>query len=188
MSDLQNIIKGCKKNRADAQAALYRLLAPKLLATCIRYTKNRYEAEDFLQDAFIRIFLNIRSYKGKGSFEGWVRRVTVNVILKEFQKKSALKNSFDIDETYGMVSAIENTISKIAHGETLELLNCLPEGKKIIFNLYVLEGYSHKEIANMLGITESTSKSQLSKAKDILKELHTKLNTEYDDKRVSKEH
>ncbi len=185
MTDLKQIIRGCKKNNPEAQKALYEVLAPKLLSTCIRYTKDRYEAEDYLQEAFIRIYLNIRSFKNKGSFEGWARRVTVNVILKDFQRKNALKHSIDIDEHTYLAESKEKVISKISHKETLDLLDMLPEGKKVVFNLYVIEGYAHKEIAKMLDITESTSKSQLSKAKDMLRELHKQLNAEYDANRVT---
>lgn len=179
MSELKKIIKGCKRNKPEAQRSLYELLAPKLMATCLRYVKNKYEAQDYLQESFIRIFSNINSFKDKGSFEGWARRVTVNVILKDFQRKNALKNSIDIEETYDVSDAQASIISKISHAETLDLLSYLPEGKKLVFNLYVIEGYAHKEIAEILGVSESTSKSQLSKAKDILKALHEKVNQEY---------
>lgn len=180
MQEVLVIVEQCKQNNPEAQHQLYKMLASKLMGICMRYTKSRALAEDYLQDSFIKIFTNISKFENKGSFEGWAKRVTINTILKGFSKKNVLDKSTDIEEL--IEQPFENkadVISGMAYQELLSFLQHLPEGKRVIFNLYVIEGYTHKEIAEQLDINEGTSKSQLAKAKEILRELHIKYNRVY---------
>ena len=171
MDQYQEIVEKCRKNDPAAQQKLYKLLASKLLGIAVRYTKSRYEAEDYVQEAFIKIFTHLDSYKGEGSFEGWAKKILVNTILKEKQKNNVLKHSIDIEESWETESHSYDMSSQISHQELLQVINALPEGQKMVFNLFVIEGYEHKEIAEMLNITEGTSKSQLFAAKKRLREL-----------------
>lgn len=182
MDPWHDIVEKCRKNDQVAQHQLYKMLAPKLLGLSVRYTRSRFEAEDYVQEAFIKIFTHLDAYKGEGSFEGWARRITVNVILKDMQKKNVLKHSMDIEEHWDAGSHSYEISSSIGHQELLAIINKLPEGQKLVFNLFVIEGYEHKEIAEMLGISEGTSKSQLAKAKQKIIETHKHLNSEYVDK------
>ena len=177
MVDLTQIVKDCIDGEKQAQHVLYKLLFPKLMSVCIRYTKSKYEAEDYLQDSFIKIFLNIKDYKGIGPIEAWARKIAVNIILKDIQKKTPLRQSLELEEIQEPVDGKHDAISDMGHSELLNFINCLPESKKIIFNLYVIEGYSHKEIAQLLKISEGTSKSQLSRAKEMLAMIHKKQNS-----------
>lgn len=180
MQEVLVIVEQCKQNNPNAQLRLYNLLSSKLMGICMRYTKSRALAEDYLQDSFIKIFTNISKFENKGSFEGWAKRITINTILKGFSKKNVLDKSADIDEM--IEQPFENkadAISSMAYQELLAFLQHLPEGKRVIFNLYAIEGYTHKEIAEQLGINEGTSKSQLAKAKEILRNLHINYNRIY---------
>jgi RNA polymerase sigma factor (sigma-70 family) len=177
MVDLTQIIKDCVDGKKQAQFELYKILLPKLMSVCTRYTGSKYEAEDYLQDSFIKIFSNIKDYKGNGPIEAWARRIAVNIILKEFQKKSPLKKSLELDEIQEPADEKNDILSDLRHSELLSFINCLPESKKIIFNLYVIEGYTHKEISQLLKISEGTSKSQLSRAKEMLAQIHKKHNS-----------
>ena len=179
MQEILSIVEQCKQNNSEAQRQLYYKLAPKLMGICMRYAKSKDLAEDFLQEAFIRIFTHISKFENKGSFEGWAKRVTVNSILKSFSKRNVMDKSSDIDDIIEPSSDAPDVISDIAYKELLAFLNYLPEGKRVIFNLYAIEGYTHKEIAEELGINEGTSKSQLAKAKVILRDLHIKNNGAY---------
>lgn len=166
------LIKGDRK----AQYEFYRLLAPKLLGVAYRYLKNNTEQEDVLQEAFILIFKNLNTYKGDSKIETWATRILINVILQKIN--SDKKASFvDVDDSVFVNEVgIFNTESNFLYEELIKLINMLPEAKKLIFNLFVLEGYSHKEISEMLNISESTSKTQLFRAKELLVELHKKIN------------
>lgn len=171
-----DLIRKCAKNDASAQRELYKLLASKLFAVCLRYTKIRAEAEDWLQDAFVKIFLNIKKYNFEGSFEGWARRVTVNNILTELRKNKRWGNVFDVDDVIDEVKAEESATGKMEYDDMLSFIQQLPEGKRIIFNMHVIEGFSYKEISELLGISEVTCRAQVAKAKNILIELHKKHN------------
>ncbi len=152
------------------------MLASKLLGVCVRYTKNREEAEDCLQEAFIKIFQNITTYKNEGSFEGWARKITVNILLDFLKSRKSFQNSFDVQDVENYIPDKSETHGNLLKQDVVSIINMLPDGKKTIFNLYAVEGFSHKEIAEMLKISEGTSKSQLSKAKEMLIELHKKHN------------
>lgn len=164
LSERNLIEKGIKGDRS-AQKAIYDMLAPKMFSVCIRYTGQRDTAEDLLQDGFVTLFSKLDSYKGNGSFEGWARRIFVNTALMYLRKKDALKMSDDIDNARNLTSEYTNQIQNIGYKELMNLITSLPTGFRTVFNLYVLEGYSHKEIADMLGISETTSRTQLSRAR-----------------------
>lgn len=175
----KEIVKGCIKGDANCQEQLYNMLSPRLYGVCLRYAKEYNQAQDYLQEAFIRIFNKLHTFKYEGSLEGWARRVTVNIILRDFEKKQVLRQAVDINENEYLATYSEKSTSSLQYEELLSFIQQLPEGKKLVFNLYVIEGYSHKEIAEKLHISEGTSKSQLSRAKEILKKLHQEYNQEY---------
>jgi RNA polymerase sigma factor (sigma-70 family) len=165
-----DIIEGCKKNEASAQEKLYALYSRRMMAVCMRYTRSRFEAEDIFHEAFVKVFKNLHTWQG-GSFEGWMRRIFVNTAINHYHQN---KKYFDhVDSSYAetMLSSSDNIVSELSTQELLDLVNRLPDGYKLIFNLHVVEGYNHSEIAEMLKIAEGSSKSQLSKAKAYLKKL-----------------
>lgn len=145
----------------------------------MRYTKNREEAEDVMQEAFIKIFKNISGFKFMGSFEGWIRRIMVHTSIEHIRRKKQTTVFDDIENVVHHPESETDAGSKMSEKELLRMLTLLPDGYRTVFNLYVIEGYSHKEIASLLNINEGTSKSQLSKAKDHLKILlHKYLDTD----------
>lgn len=159
-----------------AQKAIYDRFASKMFLVCLRYTGNdRTIAEDLLQDGFITLFSKLSNYKGEGSFEGWVRKIFVTTALMFLRKKDALKMSEDIENARNISSGCSTQIQNIGYKELLKLIGELPAGFRTVFNLYVLEGYSHKEIGDMLGISEVTSRTQLSRARAMLQEKIGKL-------------
>ncbi len=145
---------------------MYERFASQMYGVCMRYLKNEMDAEDALLNGFMKIYKNIDRFEAKGSFEGWVRRIMVNESLAFLRKKEPLH--MGIDDSHIQVAGSGAADQDLAEGELLELLRTLPAGYRAVFNLYAIEGYGHKEIADMLGITEGTSKSQLSKARAML--------------------
>lgn len=139
-------------------------------ALCFRYTGNNQDAEDVMQEGFILIFSKLKNYKHEGSFEGWIRKIMINVALKYIKKKKKLYTE-DIKTIYNLYDKNQDAISGMSSDELLNLLTQLPVGYRTVFNMYVIEGYSHKEIGQMLKIAESSSRSQLAKAKNMLKKL-----------------
>jgi RNA polymerase sigma factor (sigma-70 family) len=167
------IIEGCIAGKRDAQSALYRKYSSVMLAICLRYAQTRDEAEDILSEAFLKIFTNIRSYRKEGSFEGWMKRIMINHALNYYRKNR--KNPFieDID-TISEKDILNEDVQSSDHApvsaEVLtSLIQMLPRGYRMVFNLYVFEEFSHKEIAVMLNISENTSKTQLLKARKMLR-------------------
>ena len=155
----------------SAQAKIYSLFANKLFKVCLKYSKNHEDAQDTLQDSFLMIFKDIKKFKNKGSFEGWLKRVTINVALQKFRSKSVLKFSDqEDDQIIGASEDIYMEDSKIDLNVLLSLVRKLPGQYQLVFNLYVLDGYSHKEIAKLLNISIGTSKSNLSRARVILQQ------------------
>ena len=144
---------------------MYELLAPRFFPVCIRYVGDRTVAEDVLQEGFVALFAKLETYSGSGSFDGWARRIFINASLMYLRKNDALKDSQDITEIRKMSSDGENALERIGYKELMGLITTMPVGFRTVFNLYVLEGFSHKEIADMLGITESTSRTQLSRGR-----------------------
>jgi len=165
---LEELILKCKQQDARAQEALYRRFSRTLFSICSKYSPNYHEAEDSLQDAFITIFKNVNQFQSKGSFEGWMKRITVNTVLQKYRKQKVftLTNEEQIEEEQDDLEIEDN---KIPLDYLLSLVQELPDRYRLVFTLYVLDDYSHKEIAEMLGITIGTSKSNLSRARMILK-------------------
>ncbi len=165
----REIINGCLKGNVKFQKILFETYSGKFMTVCLRYATDQMQAEDMLQDAFIRIFNHLEQYKSEGSFEGWMRRIVVNVALKTIQNK---KISYSTDEDAGGQIPDNSTDapSHLSEGELLNLIKKLPPGYRIIFNLYAIEGYSHDEIGEMLNIKASTSRSQLVKARKMLQQ------------------
>jgi RNA polymerase sigma factor (sigma-70 family) len=164
------IINGCLKNEPSAQERLYSLYSRRMMAVCLRYTHSRFEAEDIFHEAFVKVFANIHSWKG-GSFEGWMRRIFVNTAINHYHQNRKYFDHVDSSHAETMLSSNDNVIGEMSTQELMAIVNAMPDGYKLIFNLYVVEGYNHGEIAEMLNIAEGSSKSQLSKAKGYLKKL-----------------
>ncbi len=167
--DLQQIIHGCIHKNRSAQAQLYNLYSEKMMGICMWYARNREEAEEILQDGFVRVLLHIHSYKGEGSLEGWVRRIIVNTALLKFrsQKSNAFRIvEYDADLHDNAEYAL--FVSYSDEKELLKLIQGLSPIYRLVFNLFVMEGMKHKEIAELLGISEGTSKSNLADARAIL--------------------
>ena len=163
------LLDSCKKGDRKAQKALYDRLAPKMYPLCIRYVGDRDIAQDILQDGFVVLFSKLDTYLGTGSFEGWARKIFVNESLMYLRKNDALKISDNLDEAYSLTTDIASPMQNIGYNELMKLITSLPTGFRTIFNMFVIEGYSHKEIAEHLGITETTSRSQLNRARGWLK-------------------
>lgn len=163
---LEQLIDKCKNNDRDAQAHLYSLYAKKLYATSLKYSRNKLEAEDSLQDSFMVIFEKISQYNFKGSFEGWLRRITVNTVLQKYRSKGAFEVISDRVLEERPVTVYEEDVSL---DFLLSIVQELPDRYRLVFNLYVLDDYSHQEIAEMLNISQGTSKSNLARARMILK-------------------
>jgi len=136
-----------------------------MFPVCIRYLGDRVLAEDILQDGFITLFSKLKDFKGDGSFEGWARRIFVTTALMSLRKKDALKMSEELDTARGMKTEMASQTQNLGYKELMELVMSLPPGFRTVFNMYSIEGYSHKEIAEMLGISETTSRTQLSRAR-----------------------
>ena len=148
------------------------------MSLCLRYTGgDRPAAEDILQEGFVTLFSKLEDYRGAGSFEGWARRIFVTTALMELRRKDALKFSEDITEAVKLESSLPDQLEDLGYAELMKMVGELPDGFRTVFNLYVVEGYSHKEIARQLGISEVTSRSQLNRAKAALKEKLKKRNT-----------
>ncbi len=162
------LIESCIKGDRASQKALYDRLAPRMFPLCIRYVGDRVLAEDILQEGFITLFTRLKSFKGEGSFEGWARKIFVTTALMDLRKKDALKMSDELDSVRGMKADLPSQNQNIGYKEIIKLVMALPPGFRTVFNMYAIEGYSHKEIGEMLGITETTSRTQLSRARAIL--------------------
>ena len=169
MADLKEIIEGCRRNKRQYQDMLYLKYSGMFYGLCLRYTKNQPEAEDVMQEAWVKIFKNISSYKIENSFEGWMRRIMVNTAITNYRRN--LKHAYQEDITDASYS--RHDVSpweecEFTREELYNAINKLPPGYKLVFNMYVIEGFKHKEIAEKLGIDINTSKSQLSRAKKYL--------------------
>lgn len=172
MDDSQ-LIAACKKQNRSAQKALYELYAPKMMAVCLRYCQNDETARDLLHDGFLQVFTQIGSYSGKGSFEGWLRKIFVNLALENYRqekKKFDFLNDYGKDETDFLDTPEDDSldIGDIPRQELLNIIHGMPEGYRTVFNLVIFEDVPHKEIASMLGITENASRSQYFRAKTLL--------------------
>lgn len=174
MSDAEkDMINGCIEGKRSCQKMLYDRFASKMLGVCMRYAKDRAEAEDMMQEGFIKVFLNISRFKYEGSFEGWIRRIMVFTAINFFKHRSR-KFQEDLDQESYDAPFDDNVVDKISAKEIIALVQQLPEGYRIIFNLYAVEGYTHKEISDMLGIATGTSKSQYARARSAMQQLLAK--------------
>lgn len=169
----QEIIKGCQRGDPEAQETLYKMLAPKLYGVCLTYLKDKEDAADVLQEAFIKIFTKIHMYKKDGSLEAWARRITVNTIIDFIRKKKATTEFIEaIDPGDVEISSqLPGIIEQLEAKELREIIQQLPEGARVAFLMHAVEGYSHEEISKELGISIGTSKSQVARARKLLQQM-----------------
>ncbi|MFN3752846.1 RNA polymerase sigma factor [Flavobacterium sp.] len=165
--ELKQLINDCKNNNRKAQEQLYRIYSPKLFAVCLKYSRNYAEAQDNLQDGFILIFKKIEQFSFKGSFDGWLKRVMINHVLQQYRNQTFLSL---VNEDIADEQEIEIEDDNISMDYLLKIIQELPDRYRLVFNLYVIDGFSHAEIGEMLTITVGTSKSNLARARMILKE------------------
>ena len=170
-TSLEELAAACTDGERKAQKKLFDRLAPKMMAVCLRYMGNREDAEDVLQEGFVTLFTKLDSYNGSGSFEGWARKIFVNTALMHLRKTDALGLSDDISEARTLFTEEATPLQKMGYKELLELVSSLPADARTVFNMFVVEGYSHKEIAATLGCTEATSRSKLQRARLQLQEM-----------------
>jgi RNA polymerase sigma factor (sigma-70 family) len=177
----QNLLDGCQAGNRRAQNQLYRAYASGLLGVCMRYASGLSEAEDILQEGFVKIFTNIKSFKGIGSLEGWMKRIIINTALNHIRQNAKFRTLYYSDDLpeYQEEDNEDLPLPEVSAEILLQIIQNLPEGYRMVFNLYAIEHNTHKEIAELLGISEGTSKSQLSKARKMLKmkliEVHDNL-------------
>ena len=157
-SSLERLVPACRDGDRKAQKRLFDALSPKMMAVCLRYMGNREDAEDVLQEGFVTVFTKLDSYTGLGSFEGWARKIFVNTALMHLRKTDALGMSDDIEEARTLFTEEASPIQNIGYKELMKMIAALPPDARTVFNLYVVEGYSHKDIADQLGCTEATSR------------------------------
>lgn len=168
-----SLIKKAIRQNREAQRQLFEQFSPKMLGVCRQYVKDNHHAEDLMLSGFLKVFTNLHKFKNEGSFEGWIRRIMINTCISYLRKKNPIQLT---DEDYvfndGATESLENTSVE----DIQKLIDALPEGYKLVFNLFAIEGFKHAEIAEQLGITVSTSKSQLFKARKWLQENYIKMN------------
>ena len=170
--DEKQLIKACINNDSKAQRLLYEKYDARFFAVCKRYFTDIQQAEDALVKGFLKIFQNLENYSFEGGFEGWMRRIMINECLMELRKNKIFH--LNVDDYSSSISSNQEASQQIEEDDVMKLLDYLPEGCRLVFTLYVIEGYKHKEIAESLGITEGTSKSQLNLAKTKLKDMLNK--------------
>jgi len=169
----EDLISQCLKNDQKAQGDFYKRFAPKMYGVCMRFAKNQMEADDILQEGFIKVFINLKSFRNEGSLEGWVRRTIVNTAINLYKKNIKHQKDTDIEHAETIHNQEQDSIDGISTKELLKLIQDLPTGYRVVFNLNIIEGYSHKEIGKLLDISENTSKSQLSRARQALQKKLT---------------
>jgi RNA polymerase sigma-70 factor (ECF subfamily) len=178
----KKILAGCQAGKTTFQEQLYQLFYGKMMSVCMRYAKDSEEAKDILQEGFIKVFSNIKQFKGEGSLEGWIRRIMVNVAINIYHKnkKNVTQNyEEEIPDLIEEQNFDDDNLQSLSYEDILALIRTLPPAYQTVFNLYVIEGYSHKEIANLLNINEGTSKSNLAKARMKLQKLLNSRNNQY---------
>jgi RNA polymerase sigma factor (sigma-70 family) len=169
----KSLIKKASNNNREAQEQLFAQHSPKMLGVCRQYVKDLHHAEDLMLQGFLKVFTNLQKFKNEGSFEGWIRRIMVNTCLSYLRKKNLVDLS---DEDYVFNDAATESLENTSVEDIQKLIDKLPNGYKMVFNLFAIEGYKHSEIAAQLDISESTSKSQLFKARKLLQENYYKMN------------
>jgi RNA polymerase sigma factor (sigma-70 family) len=170
------ILSGCLLNDAVAQKELYGKYSPKMLSVCYRFAHNREDAEDMLQEGFIKVFSQIHTFQNKGAFEGWIRRIIVHTCINHLKKNKKFNESVDIIHATGVQVREESVPSIVQAKQVVECIRLLPIGYRTVLNLYAIEGYNHKEIAAMLDVEESTSRSQYTRAKQMLEDILVRKN------------
>ncbi|MEM6842807.1 MAG: RNA polymerase sigma factor [Bacteroidota bacterium] len=175
---LDTLVDGLRKNDSRSQQVVYERFSPVMFSVSLRYVKDHDSAQDVLLKSFMKVFSNIKQYKGEGSFEGWVRRIVVNEALMFLRKHKNMSVEVDIEEAQ---NAVATTYNHLEAEELLSLVQQLPVGYRTVFNMYAIEGYAHAEIAEKLNISEGTSKSQLSRAKQLLRQMLDRLDQSYQD-------
>ena len=165
------LINECIAGNRLAQEKLYNFYAGRMKGICMRYARSAFEADDIFQEAFIKVFTNLKNFKMNGSFDGWIRRIVVNTAIDQYKKNLVHQNHVQYETVSDRDLSIASFDHQLHEEDLLKILEKLPHGYKVVFNLYAIEGYSHKEIAEMLNITEGTSKSQLSKARRFVQNL-----------------
>jgi RNA polymerase sigma-70 factor (ECF subfamily) len=170
------ILSGCLQNDAGAQRELYMRYSPKMLSVCYRFAHNREDAEDMLQEGFIKVFSQVHTFQNKGAFEGWIRRIMVHTCINHLKKNKKFNESVDIIHANGVQVREESVPSIVQAKQIVECIRLLPLGYRTVLNLYAIEGYRHKEISDMLDVEESTSRSQYTRAKQMLEDILIKKN------------
>ncbi|HOA39662.1 MAG TPA: sigma-70 family RNA polymerase sigma factor [Flavihumibacter sp.] len=165
------LLQGCLQNQPKAQKELYLRYSAKMLSVCYRFAHNREDAEDMLQEGFIKVFGQIHTYRAQGAFEGWVRRIVVHTCINHLKRNKKFNESVDIGQAAGLLVREESVPSIVQAKQVVECIRLLPIGYRTVLNLYAIEGYSHKEIATVLDIEESTSRSQYTRARQMLEDI-----------------
>lgn len=166
----QELLDACVRQDRRAQRVLYDIYSARMFSLCIRYAGSRERAKDILQDGFITVFEKIESYRGAGSFEGWMRRIFVNTALMAARKADVLRYSGELEDFHSEMVSRDNVMDSINSTELLRMISSMPSGLRIVFNMHVIEGYNHNEISEKLGITEGSCRSRLSRARSWLQE------------------
>lgn len=173
------LLQGCLKNSGSAQKALYDLYSGKMFAVCYRYAHNREDAEDMLQEGFIKVFSQIHRFESRGSLEGWVRRIMIHTCINVLKKNKRFNESVDLIHANALQGREDAVPSIVQAKEVVECIRMLPMGYRTVLNLYAIEGFSHREIAGMLDVEESTSRSQYTRARAMLEDILVKKNILY---------
>jgi len=171
----EEILKGCRKNKRQYQEILYRKYTKKMYGICLSYAGDRDMAQDILQESYIKIFKRIKDFKQEGSLEGWIRRIVSNTAIDHLRQQKRIQNYISAKEEIKERSYESDALQNLQTEDVLHQVSKLPEGARVVFNLYALEGYTHKEIAKKLSITEGTSKSQFNRARKLLMSWLNKL-------------
>ncbi len=167
--DERTLANKCVEGDQLAQRKLFERYAPKMMGVCLRYTKDTEQAEDVMQDGFVKVFTKLDKYSGEGSLEGWVRRIMVNTALDHIRKNNKFNANVSMEDVEYKVESDSDALASLMEEDLLKLIQEMPDGYRTVFNMFAIEGYSHKEIGEQLGVTENTSKSQYSRAKAYLR-------------------
>lgn len=167
---LKEIVRGCLKNKRQSQSELYQMFASKMYGVCLRYSGNSFDAQDILQDGFVKVFENLKSFKGNGSLEGWMKRIFVNIALDRYRSKITFLSVDELEDDKDISDKEASALDTLSEKEILAIIRELPVQYRMVFNLSVIDGHSHQEIAAILNIGVSTSRSNLARAKVLLKE------------------
>ena len=165
------LINGCIKGESPAQKQLYEKYAPAMMSICLRYVREKETARDLMHDGFVTLFTKIHTYSGSGSFPAWIKKIFVNTVLERFRKNDILRFSTDIDDAHYLEDTDISVFEQMSANELMECIGRLPDGYRTVFNMYAIEGYSHAEIAQILNIQESTSRSQYIRARQALQKM-----------------